>query len=47
MTDKRFGNRFKACRDRLGLTQEDLAEKDRSIRTVHFLCRERKKVSPV
>ena len=25
MTDKKFGNRFKACRERLGLTQEELA----------------------
>lgn len=27
MTDKRFGNRFKACRESQGLTQEDLAAK--------------------
>ena len=26
MTDKRFGNRFKECRERLGLTQQQLAE---------------------
>ena len=27
MIDKRIGKRFKQCRERLGLTQEDLAEK--------------------
>ncbi|MEH2933606.1 helix-turn-helix transcriptional regulator [Acutalibacter sp. JLR.KK004] len=26
MTDKRFGNRFKECRERLGITQQELAE---------------------
>ncbi len=26
MTDKRFGNRFKECRERLGLTQQQLSE---------------------
>lgn len=26
MTDKRFGNRFKECRENLGLTQQQLAE---------------------
>lgn len=26
MTDKRFGNRFKECREKLGLTQQQLAE---------------------
>lgn len=27
MIDKRIGKRFKQCRERLGITQEDLAEK--------------------
>ena len=26
MTDKRFGNRFKECRERLGMTQAQLSE---------------------
>ena len=42
MTDKKFGNRFKACRERLGLTQEELAT-GLSVQYISYV--EREKVS--
>lgn len=45
MTDKKFGNRFKACRERLGLTQEELAART-GLSVQYISCVERGKRYP-
>ena len=40
MTDKRFGNRFKECRERLNLTQEELAARTKlSVQYISYVER--------